>query len=95
MPELVFGPNERDKYTLRQIVEFRLGLAFDCRNCGKFSKIDVLTLIERYGAATPLGALQSKGKCSRCGKRAADILTHDPGVRGDRAWRPRTPGATR
>jgi hypothetical protein len=95
MPELVFGPDERNKYTLRRIVELRLGLAFDCRNCGKFAKIDVLTMIERYGAAALLGALQAKAKCSRCGKRAAEILTHDPGLRGDRAWGPRPPGARR
>jgi hypothetical protein len=95
MPSLVFGPEDRDKYTLRHVVELRLGLAFDCRNCGKFTSLDVVLLIERYGAAMRLGDLRPKAKCSRCGKRTADVLTHLPGVRGARAWWPRPPGATR
>jgi hypothetical protein len=95
MPHLAFGPEDRDHYTLRQVAELRLGLAFDCRNCGKFTSLDVLTLIERYGAATELGNLRPKARCSRCGKQAADVLTRVPGVRGERAWWPRPPGATR
>jgi hypothetical protein len=92
MPHLAFGPEDRDRYTLRHVAELRLGLAYDCRNCGKFTSLDVLTLIERYGAATEL---RPKARCSRCGKRAADVLTCVPGVRGERARWPRPPGATR
>jgi hypothetical protein len=95
MPHLAFEKEDRDRYTLRQVAELRLGLAFDCRNCGKFTSLDVMALIARYGATTPLSKLRSKAKCLRCGKRAADVLTRMPGVRGDRAWWPRPPGATR
>jgi len=95
MPKVVFGPDERDEYTLRRVAELQLSIAFECRNCHKISQREVLDLIELYGLTTKLGDLRPKARCSRCGKRAADILMRSPGLRGARAWWPRPPGATR
>ena len=94
-PRLVFGQEDRDRYTLRRVLEIGLTVAFECRSCRKISQMVVLDLVERYGMTTTLGELRSKAVCSRCGKRVADVLTRQPGVRGERAWHPRPPGASR
>ncbi|GEM_PF-5268783 len=95
MPTLVFGPGDRDGYTLRKVAELRLTLAFECRNCRKIAQEDILELIEKHGLAAKLGDLRRRAKCTRCNRRAADILLRQPGVRGDKAWRPHPPRATR
>jgi hypothetical protein len=95
MPRLVFGPDDRDQYTLRRVADLGLIIAFECRNCRKVSQRDVLELIERYGLNAKRGDLRPKARCSRCSKRQADVLMRSPGVRGSRAWWPRPPRATR
>ena len=95
MPHLVFGPEDRDRYTLRKVIELGLTVAFECRSCRRVSQVILLDLVERYGITTTLGELRSKAVCSRCGKRVVDVLTRECGVRGARAWHPRPPGATR
>ena len=95
MPRLVFGQEDRDGFTLRRVLELGLTVAFECRSCRKISQVVVLDLVERHRLTTTLGELRLKAVCSRCGKRVADVLTRQPGVRGDRAWHPRPPGASR
>ena len=95
MPRLVFGQDDRDQYTLRRVVELGLTVAFECRNCQKISQRNVLDLIERYGMTVKIGELRPKAVCSRCGKRQADILMRERGIRGARAWWPRPPRGTR
>jgi transcription elongation factor Elf1 len=95
MPKLVFGPDDRDKYTLRRVVELSLAVAFECRNCHKLAQSNVLDLVERYGLRTKLGELRAKAVCRRCGKRAADVLMRDPGMPRGREWWPRPPLGTR
>jgi hypothetical protein len=94
-PRLAFGQEDRDRYTLRRVLELGLTVAFECRSCRKISQVVVLDLVERYGITATLGELRSKAVCSRCGKRVADVLTRQPGVRGDKAWHPRPPGESR
>jgi hypothetical protein len=94
-PHLAFGQEDRDRYTLRRVLELGLTVAFECRACRRISQMILLDLVERYGITTTLGELRSKAVCSRCGKREVDVLTRQPGVRGDRAWHPRPPGASR
>jgi bacterioferritin-associated ferredoxin len=74
VPRLVFGSDDRDQYTLRRVSDLGLTVAFECQNCRKVSQKDVLELIERYGLGTRLGDLRPKAKCSRCGRRAAEVL---------------------
>ena len=94
-PRLAFGQEDRDRYTLRRVLELGLTVAFECRSCRRVSQMIVLDLVERYGITTTLGELRSKAVCLRCGKRVVDVLTWERGVRGARAWHPRPPGATR
>jgi hypothetical protein len=95
MPALIFGPEDRDGYTLRKVAELRLTVAFECRNCRKIAHCDILELIEKHGLAAKLGDLKRRAICMRCKRRAADILLRQPGIRGDRAWQPHPPRATR
>ena len=90
-------PDRRDPadYTLRDVVERRLRLVFECANCWKIAEIDVLDLVARFGPETPLGVTRFRARCQRCGKRRARPLLHDPVNRGERAWWPQPPGARR
>jgi hypothetical protein len=62
MPRVVFGQEDRDRYTLRQVAELRLVFVFECRNCRKVSEVDVLGLIERYGASVTVGEIRDKAR---------------------------------
>ena len=95
MPRMVFGQGDRDLYTLRQVAELGLALFFECRNCWKTSRADLLDLIARYGTTATLGELRRKARCNRCRKCEADVLMREPGNRKDAAWWPRRPGASR
>jgi len=95
MVHIVFGQADRDRYTLRQVVELRLLVVFECRNCRKVSEVDLLGLIERYGASATLGEIRTKARCRICKKQSADVLMREPGWRKDTGWCPRPPFATR
>ncbi|PWB63219.1 MAG: hypothetical protein C3F17_09860 [Bradyrhizobiaceae bacterium] len=95
MPRMVFGPGDRDRYTLRQVAELGLAIVFECRNCRKASRADMLELIGRYGTDTTLGELRRKARCNRCRKREADVLMRQAEGRKDLDWWPRPPGASR
>ena len=94
-PTLFFGQGERDQYTLRRVVELRLAVAFECKNCRHLSQFDVLDLIDRHGLSTKLGDLRRRARCTYCKKRVAEILLQQPGIRGGRSWWPHPPRATR
>jgi hypothetical protein len=95
MPRLVFGPDERDGYTLRQVAELQLFLVLECRNCRRVSQLDVLGLIERYGTNATLREIRTKGRCRVCKKQTADILMREPESRKNEGWWPRPPRARR
>lgn len=90
-PTLIFGQGDRDAYTLRKVAEPRLTLVFECRNCRKVSRADLLDLVARYGPEAQLGDMRPQGRCSRCGKRAADLLMKAPGYPPQRGWWARPP----
>jgi hypothetical protein len=95
MPRLAFGSDDRDRYTLRRVVELNLLLVFECRNCRRVSQADILDLIERFGTNATLGEIRTKGRCRICKKQSADILMREPGSRKDMGWWPRPPRAKR
>lgn len=95
MPHVVFGPDERDGYTLRDVAERRLLLMLECRNCHRLSQLDVLELIARYGTDATLKEIRTKGRCGRCKHRVADVLMREPHARKHEGWWPRGPRATR
>jgi hypothetical protein len=88
----VWGIAERDRVTLRQVIELRLTLVFECRNCKHVSQFDVLGLVERFGADAPLGAIRRRGKCRLCKHRHAELLMKLPGPRSREKWWPHAPG---
>ena len=49
-----------DKWTLRLVIE-RGALAFECRNCWHLAQVDVLGLIERFGADAVVGHTRASG----------------------------------
>jgi hypothetical protein len=94
-PKLAFGDGDRDRYTLRRVIELGLAIAFECRNCHKLAQSNALDLVERYGLTITLGELRAKAVCRRCGKRNADVLMRRPGMPRGRNWWPRPPLGTR
>lgn len=94
------NPREPDRrspetYTLRDLVDRRITLFFECANCLKAAQIDVLEMIARFGPESRLEPIRFKARCSRCGKRRARPLLRLPILRGDAAWWPMPPGARR
>jgi hypothetical protein len=59
-PKLVFGDADRDRYTLRQVIELRLVVVLACRNCRHVSQFDAIGLVERFGAEGTLGTVRRK-----------------------------------
>lgn len=88
---LVFGQRERDSFTLRQVVERRLSLVFECTNCRRICKVDMLSLIARYGSETTIGTVRRRTWCTLCKHQVADALFRVPGFRSDQKWMPRPP----
>ncbi|WP_152981905.1 hypothetical protein [Prosthecomicrobium hirschii] len=84
-----------DAFTLRDVVERRLAMVFECANCRRVTQVDVLNLVARFGPEMAVEAVRFRARCQRCGKRRARPLFRDPAIRGDRAWWPKPPGATR
>lgn len=90
-------PDAKDpeQFSIRDVIERRMGMVFECANCRKVAQVDVLQLVSRFGPDILLQATRFRARCTRCGKRRARILLKDPASRGDWAWWPRPPGATR
>jgi hypothetical protein len=84
-----------ETFTLRDIVEERIGLYFECANCGRVTPADVLTLVARFGPESLLEPIRFRARYSRCGKRRARPLMRFPLTRGVDEWWPVPPGATR
>lgn len=90
-PMLVFGPDDRDAYTLRRVAELRLTVALECPNCRRVLQLDILDLIGRFGTSETVGAVRRRARCSLCKHKGAAALLRFPGIRGDKAWSPRPP----
>jgi hypothetical protein len=83
-----------DKWTLRLVVE-RGALAFECRNCSHLSQVDVLELIERFGADVIVGGIRQRARCRMCRSRRVRALVRLKVGRKDLAWVPAPPRAGR
>jgi hypothetical protein len=90
-PRLVFGDADRDRYTLRRVIELRLVVVLQCRNCRHVSQFDAIGLVERYGAEGTLGTIRRKALCRICRHQDADILMKVPSPRSKEVWWPRPP----
>ena len=87
-------PEARDPetFTLRDVIERRMTLVFECANCRKVSQVDTLNLAMRCGPEALVQAVRFRARCTRCGKRRARPLLKDPTAPEVRAWWPRPPG---
>lgn len=53
--------------TLRELVEGRNELIFQCSTCGRKTPLDLHELIKRHGAETRVAYVKRNTKCSNCG----------------------------
>ena len=79
-----------DKWTLRLVIE-RGALAFECRNCWHLAQVDVLGLIERFGADAVVGDTRRRARCRLCRSRRVRSLVRLKAGRKDLAWMPVPP----
>ena len=90
-PDVIRDQSDRDAITLRAVVDMRMTLVAECRNCRRTSQVDVLDMIGRLGVAATIGTLRSKCRCELCKETDPYILMRRKDVRGDKAWSPRPP----
>lgn len=84
-------PNE---LSLRDLVERRVVLFFECSNCYRLTPVDLLDLIARFGPDSRLEPIRFKARCTRCGKKRAKPLLQFPPLRKG-TWWPAPPRAGR
>jgi len=90
-PQLAYGPADRDRVTLRQVIELRLVIVLACRNCGHVSQFDAIGLVEQVGAEGTLGTIRKRARCWVCKHRDAEVLMKVPSPRAREVWWPRPP----
>jgi hypothetical protein len=73
MPLIDLQERDVDKWTLRLVIE-RGALAFECRNCWHLSQVDVLGLVERFGAEALVSDLRRRARCRLCRSRRVRSL---------------------
>src|ERR1700727_2168974 len=84
-----------DQFTLRRLADRGFAVAFECRKCHHVTRCDVADLIDRHGAAMSVSELRRRARCTFCLRRRADVLLQQAGLRGNLAWWPHPPRATR
>lgn len=77
--------------TLDDVAKAPGSLHLDCRGCRHHMAVDVKGLAMRFGGFLNLGMIKGRARCSRCGRRDADVLFHDHTLRGDKGWWPHAP----
>lgn len=88
-------PKNPATFTLRDVVEGRFMLVFQCAGCGKVAQVDPLTLVAQSGPECLLETVRFKARCTRCGKRRARPFLRDPVKPEVHAWWPHNPGGWR
>ena len=70
-------------------------LAFECRNCWHLAQVDVLGLVERFGAEALVEDTRRRARCRMCRSRRVRSLVRLKAGRKDLAWVPVPPRAGR
>ncbi len=91
----IFGHGDLDRYSLAEVRALKLAAGLECLRCHKYAALDIDHLEARDGPQLHLGDIRRRAKCQRCGCHNPVALIRSPVMRGDRAWYPRPPGATR
>ena len=88
--------DERDvgRWTLRTVVE-QGSLMVECGNCWRLVRMDARKLIARFGPDAEVREVQARMVCRRCGSQRARSLVRLKAARGDQAWLPVPPRASR
>jgi len=68
---------------------------FECRHCRHLSEIDLLKLVERFGADAAIGTARARMKCRLCNSKRVRSLVRLKAFRKDLAWLPAPPRARR
>ena len=74
MHRLVFGPDQRDRYTLRDVAERRLVLMLECRNCHTARAMDLTKQNPRAAQIHQRYLLTGQRTCIDCHKGIAHEL---------------------
>ena len=82
-------------YSLAEVAALKVLAGLECRKCRKFAAVDVDELTSLYGCQFTLGEVRQLARCRRCGSKLPLVLIRSQAIRGDRAWYPRPPGASR
>jgi len=91
-----FGHGDLDRYSLAEVVVLEVSAGLECRRCRKFAAVDVDELTRIHGCQFTLGEVRRLARCRRCGSKLPQVLIRSGhAIRGDRAWFPRPPGASR
>jgi len=91
----IFGHGDLDRYSLAEVTALKVSAGLECRKCRKFAAVDVDALTRLHGLSVHLGEVRHLAKCLRCGSKLPFVLIRSEAIRGDRAWCPRPPGASR
>jgi len=90
-----FGHGDLDRYSLAEVAALKVLAGLECRKCRKFAAVDVDELTRLHGCQFTLGEVRHLARCRRCGSKLPSVLIRSQAIRGDRAWYPRPPGASR
>lgn len=91
----IFGHGDLDRFSLAEVVGLKIFAGLECRRCRKFAAINIDELTRRHGCQFTLGEVRRLARCRRCNSKLPQVLIRSPIIRGDRAWFPRPPGASR
>ena len=91
----IFGHGDLDRYSLAEVAALKVSAGLECRRCRKFAAIDIDELTRLHGCQFTLGEVRHLARCRRCGSKLPQVLIRSQVIRGDRAWFPRPPGASR
>lgn len=82
--------------SLRDVIEGRQALFFECSNCTRLRRVDAIDLVAELGDADiTVGEVLFKSRCSLCGKKRAVPLLCDMTRPKQMGWFPRAPKAGR
>ena len=88
----IFGRGDLNRYSLAQVTALKVSAGLECR---KFAAVDVDELTRLHGCQFTLGEVRHLARCRRCGSKLPFVLIRSQAIRGNRAWYPRPPGASR
>lgn len=94
VPDAMRRPDSIVAWTLADAAKAG-AMVWECGKCARLCAADMDDLVARYGAVATIAAVRTHMRCRRCGRRQARALVRLRFGRGDRAWVPVPPRASR